>query len=348
MIPGYLTSLITREKALLRPPHHLALPNPSFMPVWLTGGIGDVVLSIDALKILEQHAPVVLYSHHAKALRYFWDGSSRVFDGAPEYAWCLHFNSIARFYTSEAFSGFLDPKSAALFHRQRFLMMDDDDLSSVFHQHPNKDFLLALLADERGWNRREFPLRTLGFWEPLSDAYPRTTHSEKYITIHDGYDAQNNALASGRSTKQWSWASWNKLVKELHVAYPDYKIIQLGASTARPIDGVDKDLIGQTSITEAFDVIKHAAIHIDGDSGLVHAATRMGIPCVVMWGPTPMNFYSYPQNVNLHSGHCDNACYWLTPNWMDRCPIGYLAPKCMDEIRVERVMEGVARAFSIS
>ncbi len=166
----------------------------------------------------------------------------------------------------------------------------------------------------------------------------------KYITVHDGFDANSYSLVERSSTKQWPLIFWNGLVYLLKESYPDYSIIQLGRSpTARVIEGTDCR-IDKTTISEAFDLVRRSSLHIDGDSGLVHAAARMKTPCVVLWGPTPDYFYGYPQNLNIRSDACTGSCYGLTKTWMATCPasIGYAA--CMYGIEPKEVMRQIKEA----
>src|SRR4029078_7585821 len=134
--------------------------------------------------------------------------------------------------------------------------------------------------------------------------------------------------------------SWNLLVRRIQLAYPGLDIIQLGSKTSRIIDGVTKCLVNKTTLTECFDILSKSKLHIDTDSGLAHAATAMGIPCVTMFGPTPPSFYGHSQNQNISRGtSCSGGCFHLTRDWMDRCPIGYDSPRCMDDISTGDVLD---------
>lgn len=153
----------------------------------------------------------------------------------------------------------------------------------------------------------------------------------KIITVHDGYDIAT-PLISERHTKTWDIVHWSDTLEWFTKVLPEYEIIQLGSKTSRPIPGVKHNLLNKTTLTEAFDILKTSSLHIDGDSGMVHAATRMGVPCIVLWGPTPEYFYGYPQNINLRSNRCFGSCYGMETDWNNRCVLGHKKPICMDSI----------------
>ena len=211
--------------------------------------------------------------------------------------------------------------------------------------HPHEDAAVARYARDLKLDRRSFPYFSLGMNQPDSHTLPLRIKSQPqdYITIHDGYEAASAWLVGGRATKTWNWTSWNEFVRTFKAEYPDIRVIQLGTTTARPIDGVDECLVNQTTLAEAFELISKSLVHIDGDSGLTHAATALGVPCVVLFGPTPDYFFGYPQNANLRAKTCSDACFWLKPDWLARCPIGYTAPKCMDDISTAEVLCAVTR-----
>jgi ADP-heptose:LPS heptosyltransferase len=319
--------------------------NPTFIPIHLTGGIGDVLMSLDAVDFLSARYEIAIYTHHIEAFKYFRK-EVPVFKVIPDYDWCLEFNTIAKFHRTDSFSGFLTKQQKDLFFQQQDMFRQYPKLEKLVKHEFNKFFLLSMFGKEMKWNRRDFPMRCLGFTDIIPFKKMDRADSRSYITIHDGFDVHNSSIVSGRATKTWKWEYWNTLVKELKRIYPEYEIIQLGSSTARPIDGVDKCLVNETTIVEAFDIISHSILHIDGDSGLSHAAARMNIPCIVLWGPTPNEFYGYLSNINLRSTKtCSGSCYGVKENWNDKCVLGYNSPKCMDDIAPELVIKAVKEIF---
>lgn len=328
-------------KAFKSPTPFAAIGDPSFLPIRLTGGIGDVIMAVDALKRLKQEHQIIVYTPHEEALRYFYKEPLCVFRTPQDYTWRLEFDTVVKFNISPNFHGFLLDEHKEIFMRQQAAFRADPHLEKLVKTLSEKYFLLALYGQEKGWDRRDFPLRSLGYDEKIPFTVELREISEKYITIHDGFDVQHASIVKNRATKTWTMGNWAKLVKSLKLHLPGYRIVQLGAITSRKIDGVDDCFLNQTTLTQAFDVLKYSALHIDGDSGLVHAATKMGIPCIVMWGPTPAHFYGYPQNINIRSEVCPSACYGLIRNWNDECVLGYETPRCMDEITPEQVMQAV-------
>jgi ADP-heptose:LPS heptosyltransferase len=317
---------------------------PTFLPVFLTGGIGDAILSIPTLrKLKEEGHEILIYSDHADAVRYFYKDQPILKGQPPEFTWCLHLDSVAKFKFTERFGGFLLDSHRLLFDGQQALFKDIPVLETLVQRHPSHKYLLTSLASDLGLTASEFPIFSLGLGREVGgDDIPRKEPAGNYITIHDGFDLNNSHAVSDRATKTWRLEGWNELVRLIRHSYPEMGIIQVGSKTSRIISGTTKSLVNQTTLPEVFDTISRAKIHIDADSGLVHAATTMGVPCVTMFGPTPDSFYGHKQNVNISSREsCSGGCFHLTENWMDKCPLGYKSPKCMDDIDAAVVMDAV-------
>jgi len=146
-----------------------------------------------------------------------------------------------------------------------------------------------------------------------------------YITVHNGFD-ENMVVLGRRSTK--IYPRFDEVVAGLKRDFPDLRVVQLGVpATSRVMAGVDVGLIGQTSLPEAAALIKHAAWHIDVESGLVHLARCFGTRCTVIFGPTSVAYFGYPENENIAPAACGD-CWWQTETWMAKCPKGHAAPVC--------------------
>lgn len=101
------------------------------------------------------------------------------------------------------------------------------------------------------------------------------------------------------------------------------------ASSHRP--GAIVDLSGKTSLAEAVDLLSLAHAVVSNDSGLMHIAAALGVPTVVIYGPTSPGFTPPLSNraVTLVS-EIDCA-----PCFQRECPLGHHA--CMLEMPVQRV-----------
>lgn len=86
-------------------------------------------------------------------------------------------------------------------------------------------------------------------------------------------------------------------------------------------------------------ILKNALFHLDCEGGLVHLATAIGTKCIVLFGPTPLKYYAYPQNVNIHTGVCE-GCMDLSDNWPYEC-INNKRQCCMYSITPEMVMKNI-------
>ncbi len=340
--------LIDNQEHQIRVSKFQKFSHPSKIPICLHGGVGDVIMAIPLVKRLNELGNVEVYTKHAETFDYFKPDSlpQAIPQVAPDYTWYLQVNTVVRFKFNDGFLSLPDP-IRWLYLTQIDLFDKYPGLESMIRHHPLQDAAVARLGKKLKLHRRDFPFFSIGLAAPLEEPKPSRS-IEPYITIHDGYELSSSHVVKDVSTKQWDLESWRLLLKVIKTKYPDYKIIQLGSSTARPIEGVDENKIHQTTLLEAFDIIKGSTLHIDGDSGLVHAATEMGVPCVVMFGPTPDYFFGYKENINIRADTCKDACYWLKTDWLGQCPIDYLSgnAQCMNDISLSRVFEAVDSILS--
>ena len=66
---------------------------------------------------------------------------------------------------------------------------------------------------------------------------------------------------------------------------------------------------------------------------------------VVMFGPTPVGVFGYPQNINLEPVHC-KACWFSTETWLVECPRHTSGPQCMSEHSTGGIIEAVNTILS--
>jgi hypothetical protein len=147
---------------------------------------------------------------------------------------------------------------------------------------------------------------------------------KRYVTVHNGFEA-SYVTAGGQATK--CYPHFDQVIALLKQKYPDVQFIQIGAKTSVPLPHIDLNLISRTTLSEASALIRHAAAHLDNESGMVHIASCFAVPCCVVFGPTPPDYFTYAQNVNVRPKSC-GGCWWITEDWMERCPRGLAQPIC--------------------
>lgn len=201
------------------------------------------------------------------------------------------------------------------------------------------------IAKVAGCSCNEFTLKTAGIIGGDDDLHIALTRDDanmthlidtSYVTIHNGADIV-------RQTKCWPTDKWATVVKYL-ADEKGYKVIQLGERYEAHVPGA-LDMTGRTTVKQAACLIQNARFHIDSEGGLVHVARAVKTRSIVLFGPTPIQFFGYKENINIATtGEC-KECWWTTDMWWRECPKKYpLPPKCMQNITVDQVIEAIKMA----
>jgi hypothetical protein len=160
------------------------------------------------------------------------------------------------------------------------------------------------------------------------------------MTVHHGAGGQfieRGERKQNAWSKNWFIDRWTKILEFLRSA--GYEVIQLGVPDDGYIPGAI-DLRGRTTLTEAAAILRNAVLHLDTEGGLVHLARAMGTKSLVLFGPTPIEFYGYNDNINIRAGECRN-CWASHPGWLLSCPLGHKRPLCMDAISTQTVIDAL-------
>jgi len=179
---------------------------------------------------------------------------------------------------------------------------------------------------------------------PFNNKYENQYYAiglKRYITLNYGWGT-NKFGKIKIPNKIWPLTYYQSFVALFKQKFPEIELVQLGMCDSEKIEGIDHYIFGH-SIELSKYILKGALLHIDGEGGLVHLATQLGTKCVVMFGPTPVHYFGYENNINIVSEKCNN-CYYLDPDF-SKCIRNMEEPECMYSILPECVMKKVKEYF---
>lgn len=210
-------------------------------------------------------------------------------------------------------------------------------IDSLIVNQPFLDDAIARLATFANTTRRDFLHKIAGVpygGDCLEIATDSTAllrmglMDRAYVTVGNGYESGYLPCSTGVATK--CYPHFGPVLAQLKAAFPGLLAVQLGNSTTKPICGTDLNLINKTNLLEAAEILRHSQLHLDIDGGLVHLASCLSVPSCVIFGPTPSRYFGYPINLNIGPNFC-GGCWWINSTWMDVCPRGFAAARCMSE-----------------
>jgi len=332
---------------------------PVRVAVRVTGGIGDHVVAARFLRdLLAAVGPLAIDIYSSKREVSAWifgslDAEVTCRDEKilwdrlrPNYAVAFYVTQFACVYAETADWSYLATRAPKLVDVCLKLEAFRPRIEACIQHHPRLDGHLGRIASFMGLDRRTF-LQAMAGIPYGGDALSLNVDlgalekfglaGRPYVTIHNGFDAEfGKALAT--STKVYT--QFDDVVARIKTLFPDLCVVQIGTVTSRPIASADINLIGATTLRELAAVVQNARLNIDNESGIVHLASCFDVRSCVVFGPTSVEYYGYPQNINLEPPVC-GGCWWLNEDWMSRCAKGHEQAICMVERTPESVFEAL-------
>jgi SAM-dependent methyltransferase len=332
--------------------------------VLLSGGLGDSLIALAWLKELHRNLSVfhiidvygrtdflpsitLMQPYIANVVDHSLYGYASGYDVKLQFAQFIKIDSVN--------AGRVHAKSPDLENLLKIIHEFNERFSLYANHQPELDGAWASYCTLRGWDRWkqlsfdgsfDFSRKT---WAGLHLNLDKFSVLEKfglkgkpYITIHAGCDTAHRAPS--QCTKIWPRELWGEFCKNFKTAHPEIIIVHIGAKGETAIHESDIALCGKIDLMESFVLLKHALVHVDGESGLVHIRHQLGGKSVVMFGPTPEPYFGYENNINIVSHSCYN-CMWKTKKWSYVCANGFSRPECMFSIQPHEVLEAVEQVI---
>jgi heptosyltransferase-2 len=149
-------------------------------------------------------------------------------------------------------------------------------------------------------------------------------------------------------SKRWPWRRFAELAREMRRRLPGARILIVAgpketwlgvrvheeSGHVHPLAGPDLDLAQLARLLATLDLL------VTNDSGPMHLAAAVGVPCVALFGPTDPNRTAPAGDIHRVL-HIDR---WCSPCFRRRCPL--LHHRCLKEIEVEQVLEAALACLS--
>jgi hypothetical protein len=326
------------------------------VPIDMPGGLGDLAVAFYWLRKLRaflgpQHI-MRLYSNHllsigedfASDLKPVEVATRESLYSSPLPYW-IELTDLVNFRLREGTTNLPEPVNRLY----RNWLHKLDDWGPLISAHPRSATLVAKQAKNLNLDRATLASWLVGFspTNPISEASTKITRNgAPLVTVHHGFDV-NWGVDSHRSMKNLSFAQWKRIFQVIRWINPDVEIIQLGDARSPKLEGINHEYLGCTSFRQSVGLAAGSALHIDGDSGLVHwRRLAGGGPSVVFFGPTAAAYYGYPENLNIQSPFC-SPCWWTKDSWMFKCMLGFNEPECMNQHDLSEVFEDKIRGLNV-
>jgi ADP-heptose:LPS heptosyltransferase len=173
--------------------------------------------------------------------------------------------------------------------------------------------------------------------------------AEAFLRQHGLGERTLLALMPGaaHATKRWPAHHWITLVAQLAQQQVDLVIVggpaevELGAQLAQIGGPRVASAAGRFDLAGTAALIKQARCLVGGDTGVTHLATAVGVPVVVLLGPTVGAFGFLPYRARARVIERDLPCRPCTKMGGPVCPLGH--HHCLELIPADEVADALAR-----
>jgi ADP-heptose:LPS heptosyltransferase len=216
---------------------------------------------------------------------------------------------------------------------------------------PYDNDLLWRAAKTKGWSMYALMAHTAGFgeddFETLQIDPPREKPALKKFAFPPRYVVVSNSaewltMQSSLWTKSLPHAKMREVLQELKKK--GIPTVLMGTTNDPGAYPVDYDLRGKTNLLEASEIIRNARLVLGPEGGLVNLAKAVGVPSVVFFGSTPVEFFRFKSNINIEPRFC-GGCWWSTESYLRQCPLLEEIPPCTESLDASTIAGSVQELF---
>ena len=117
--------------------------------------------------------------------------------------------------------------------------------------------------------------------------------------------------------KDWGQDNWRALLTRLHAEYPHHGLVLIGSGeesgigdySAQEWTGPKVNLCGRLAPRETAAVLEHAEVFLGPDSGPMHLAASVGVPCVIAFSARSLPGPWYPAGSQHRIVYHQTSCY---------------------------------------
>jgi ADP-heptose:LPS heptosyltransferase len=155
--------------------------------------------------------------------------------------------------------------------------------------------------------------------------------------------------ATKMQSKDWGQENWRELLARLHRAYPERGLALVGARedvevseyAAQEWTGAKVNLCGRLSPRETAAVLGHADVFLGPDSGPMHLAASVGVPCVIAFSAHGLPGVWYPAGEQHQIVYHQTDCFGCG---LETCIVEQR--KCLRSVTVDEMEQAVGRVLS--
>jgi ADP-heptose:LPS heptosyltransferase len=254
------------------------------------GALGDFIVTLPVLAALRNQFPHT----RLEVLAYPQVATLAVRAGLADAAHAIESRPLAGFFARR---GVLDPQESERFSRCDVIFSYLYDPDQIFRENLARVTRAQFI---QGPHRPEetsgvpaslqllVPLERLAIFD--ADPVPRLRWAgmgpgtEGWIALHPG---------SGSPSKNWPLERWKALVSRC-VAQTDWGLVIIGGEAeSEALDGLEglipparRQVLRGRPLESVAEQLSRCRGFLGHDSGITHLAAAVGIPCLVLWGPS--------------------------------------------------------------